>query len=289
VTTHSTSDPRSPQHQSRTTNSAGSATAPQYDGVTVPITVWRLDGGNHTDAVEGFATRLARRLVEVYTAPHDTVADFDSDAHLDAATHAAARTYLNLAWPASLQALGEQSGGAALIVCRWPRATDWPTKPTTLLAACHLIRTLDGCVIAAIRRRQTDQLDYADHTRTLQMAAHNSGYTHVLQIVAVGGPDTGDQFVYYATHAEATEAVDDEPGDAQICYIDVLAYTPSRRDSSPEGRRPSPSRETSDRRTDSSHPNDDELGCKRPSLNRRPPDRCQNIATARESSESSPP
>lgn len=47
----------------------------------------------------------------------------------------------------------------------------------------------------------------------------------MLQIVAVGGADEGDQFVYYATGAEASQVAGDQPGDAHVAYIDVLAQT----------------------------------------------------------------
>ncbi|GAA4469236.1 hypothetical protein GCM10023170_084410 [Phytohabitans houttuyneae] len=225
VTTHSTSDPRSPQHRPPAASLRRPATAPAPDSTAVPITVWRLDSRATANPVDGFATRLARRLIQIYTEPHDTVADFDDDPHLEAASHAAGRTYLSLTGPASLQTLGRQPGAASLIVCRWPRLVAWPTRPTTLFAACHLVRAPDGCVVAALRRRDTDRVDYVDHTRILQQATQASGFRHVLQIVAVGGADTGDQFTYYATAEEATEVVGAQPGDAGICYIDMLAHS----------------------------------------------------------------
>src|SRR5258706_345448 len=55
----------------------------------VPITVWRLDDRDGdqpaTEPGAGFASRLARRLVLIYTRRGDTVVDFDHDTYLHGA------------------------------------------------------------------------------------------------------------------------------------------------------------------------------------------------------------
>jgi hypothetical protein len=66
----------------------------------------------------------------------------------------------------------------------------------------------DTCAIAAVSSAEPGQpgTAYAEHLAQLLPAAQAAGLTHVLQIVAVNGPGTGDQFLYYATRAEADAA-----------------------------------------------------------------------------------
>jgi hypothetical protein len=111
---------------------------------------------------------------------------------------------------------------------RWPRPTAWPTRPTTLFAACHLIMARDGCVIAAVRSSEPGQTrgSHAEHMDQLLPAAHDAGFRHVLQIVAVGGRDSGDQFVYHATSEEAAQAAGDPATGSRVCHIDLLAFIP---------------------------------------------------------------
>jgi hypothetical protein len=118
------------------------------------------------------------------------------------------------------------------VVWRWPRPSAWPTKPTTLFAACRLIMAGDGCVVAAVRSAEPGQpgvVSHAEHTARLLPAAEDAGFRHVLQIVAVGGDDAGDQFVYYVTNDEAAHAASDPAAGRRVCHIDLLAFTPVRR------------------------------------------------------------
>jgi hypothetical protein len=138
-----------------------------------------------------------------------------------------------------------------LVVWRWPRPTTWPTRPTTLFAACHLIMAKDGCVIAAVRSAEPGTeaarhlggtveevrathparwgqtyASHAEHMAQLLPAAQDAGFRHVLQIVAVGGRDSGDQFVYHATSNEAAQAASDPTTGGRVCHVDLLAFTP---------------------------------------------------------------
>ncbi|ROO60316.1 hypothetical protein EDC02_2177 [Micromonospora sp. Llam0] len=197
----------------------------------VPIAVWRLDDSSG-DSSEGerdasFASRLARRLIEIYTDPHEVVADFDGDPHLNIAAEAAARTYRAITSPALLSDHEVSMSPATLVVWRWPRDAVWPSKPTTLFAACRLITDLDGCVIAAVRSAEPGQAgaSHAEHMARLLPVAQAAGFDHVLQIVAVGGCDTGDQFLYHATSGQAADAADDPAAADRVCHIDLLAFT----------------------------------------------------------------
>lgn len=197
----------------------------------VPITVWRLDDSNGDspagDRDASFASRLARRLVEIYTDPHEAVADFDGDPHLNTAAEGTARTYRAITSPAQLSDHDASMSPVTLVVWRWPRDAAWPTKPTTLFAACRLLTDLDGCVIAAVRSAEPGQTgtSHAEHMARLLPAAQAAGFRHVLQIVAVGGGDTGDQFLYHATNDQAANAANDPAAAERVCHIDLLAFT----------------------------------------------------------------
>lgn len=197
----------------------------------VPIAVWRLDDSSG-DSPEGyrdasFASRLARRLIEIYTDPHDVVADFDGDPHLNTAAEAAARAYRAITSPALLSDHEVSMTPVTLVVWRWPRDAVWPSKPTTLFAACRLLTDLDGCVIAAVRSAEPGQAgnSHAEHMARLLPVAQAAGFHHVLQIVAVGGCDTGDQFLYHATSGQAADAANAPAVADRVCHIDLLAFT----------------------------------------------------------------
>ena len=55
-----------------------------------------------TEPGDGFASRLARRLVLTYTRQGETVVDFDADRHLRDAATAASRSYLAITDPGEL-------------------------------------------------------------------------------------------------------------------------------------------------------------------------------------------
>jgi hypothetical protein len=205
--------------------------SPRVAGV-VPIAVWRLDDRDDdrpgTEPGAGFASRLARRLVEVYTDPHEIVADFDGDPHLHNAAQAKARTYRAITGPTKLTDADAPRSGVTLVVWRWPRPTTWLTRPTTLFAACHLLMARDGCVIATVRSAEPGQpgASHAEHLARLLPAAQDAGFRHVLQIIAVGGCEAGDQFIYHATSDEAARAAGDPAAGRRVCHIDLLAFIP---------------------------------------------------------------
>lgn len=229
MTAQSNRSPQPPDHRPAPTSgpAATGDDSPDVDSV-VPIAVWRLDDQHASELGTEFASRLARRLIDIYTDPHDIVADFDGDPHLHDAAHDAARSYRAFTSPMQLTDDDTPRSRATLVVWRWPRPTAWPTRPTTLFAACHLIMARDGCVIAAVRSAEPGQThtSHAEHTALLLPAAEDAGFRHVLQIVAVGGRDSGDQFVYYATSDEAAQAASDPTTGGRVCHIDLLAFIP---------------------------------------------------------------
>jgi hypothetical protein len=89
--------------------------------------------------------------------------------------------------------------------------------------------TADTCAIAAVSSAEPGQpgTTYAEHLGELLPAARAVGLAHVLQIVALTGAGNGDQFVYYATQAEAEAARQDWPaGDGGPSYhVDLLVFT----------------------------------------------------------------
>jgi hypothetical protein len=206
-------------------------------GAVVPITVWRLDDRDGdgdrpaTDAGTGFASRLARRLVLTYTRQGETVVDFDADHHVRDAATAASRSYLAITNGGELADLDTISDPVSLVIARWPRQT--PTRTAASIAdfftACRLIMSADTCAIAAVSSAEPGQPGavYAEHLAQLLPAAKAAGLTHVLQIVAVNGPGTGDQFLYYATRSEADAARtnDRDIPDAPTYHIDLLVFT----------------------------------------------------------------
>ncbi len=201
----------------------------------VPITVWRLDDRDDdqpaTQPGAGFASRLARRLVLVYTRRGDTVVDFDHDTYLHGAATETGRAYLAITEPARLAELDQISQPVSLVTLHWPR-TARPShvdRVADLFTACRLMMSGDACVIAAVRPGNHTEpgATFADHERTLRSAADGAGFTHVLQIVAVSAPGEGDQFLYYATEAEATHAASQAAStpDRQVLHIDLMVFT----------------------------------------------------------------
>jgi hypothetical protein len=206
-------------------------------GAIVPITVWRLDDRDGdqpaTDPGAGFASRLARRLVLTYTRQGEAVVDFDADRHLRDAATAASRTYLAIARPGDLADLDIITDPVSLVIVRWPRPAPTRTVDSVadLFIACRLMMSADSCAIAAVSSAEPGQPGtvYAEHLAHLLPAAKAAGLAHVLQIVAVNGPGTGDQFCYYATRAEADAARthdEDIPGGSAY-RIDLLVFTAS--------------------------------------------------------------
>ncbi len=241
MTAYSDRYPQPPDHRpTQTDNPAATRDdSPRVAGA-VPITVWRLDDRDDdqpaTEPGAGFASRLARRLVLVYTSHGQTVVDFDDDAHLHRAATATGRAYLALTEPARLADLDQISQPVSLVTLRWPRNAQpsHADRVGDLFTACRVMTSGDACVIAAVRPGSPAEpgTTFADHEHALRSAAEGAGFTHVLQIVAVSAPGEGDQFLYYATHAEATRAASQAASTTggQVLHIDLLVFTASRHD-----------------------------------------------------------
>ncbi len=236
MTSHSDRYPQTPDHRPTQTDNPAATydDSPRVAGV-VPITVWRLDDRDDdqpaTEPGAGFASRLARRLVLIYTRHGETIVDFDHDTYLHGAATATGRAYLAITEPARLADLDQISQPVSLVTLRWPRN---PTPAhadnvADLFKACRLMMSGDARVTAAARPADPAEPGptFADHEQTLRTAAESAGFTHALQIVAVSAPGEGDQFLYYATEAEATLAANQAattPG-RQVLHIDLLIFT----------------------------------------------------------------
>ncbi|MGI5151421.1 hypothetical protein ACQEVC_34495 [Plantactinospora sp. CA-294935] len=139
----------------------------------VPIAVWRLDDrddGSTADPCARLASRLARRLILVYSPRGDAVVDLVSDPHLEHATAGTYRSYLAIADPSTIADFDTTTEPVSLVVLRWPPS--------------HTSRTTN--------------FEYLDEL----LPARAAGLTHVLQIVAVTALGDGDQFLYYASKPE---------------------------------------------------------------------------------------
>ncbi|SDZ65104.1 hypothetical protein SAMN05421684_7927 [Asanoa ishikariensis] len=182
-------------------------------GGEVPIAVWRLDNrdetGPATAPARSLESRLAQRLILVYTRRGDAVIDLDDDPQLKGASIDAARTYLSITDPSTVADLDSQAEPVSLIVLRWPPRRV-STQPTIgyLFAACRLMMGAGTCVLATVSSAApgTPGTTYAAHIDELLPAARAAGLTHVLQIVAVTGPSGRDEYLYNATPAEAEAA-----------------------------------------------------------------------------------
>jgi hypothetical protein len=235
MTAHSDRYPQPPDRPTPTDDPAATRDdSPRVAG-DVPITVWRLDDRDDdqlaTEPGAGFASRLAKRLVLVYTRHGETVVDFDQDAYLHSAATATGREYLALTEPARLADLDQISQPVSLVTLRWPRNAQ-PShvdRVAELFTACRFMMSGDACVIAAVRPSDPagQGSTFADHEYALRSAAERAGFTHVLQIVAVSAPGEGDQFLYYATVAEATHAASQAAAtnSRQVLHIDLLVFT----------------------------------------------------------------
>ncbi|HET8659195.1 MAG TPA: hypothetical protein VFM55_09375 [Micromonosporaceae bacterium] len=242
MTAHSDRYPQPPDHRLTQTDDPAATRddSPRVAG-DVPITVWRLDDRDDdqpdSEPGAGFASRLAKRLVLVYTRHGDTVVDFDQDAYLHGAATAAGREYLALTAPARLADLDQISQPVSLVTLRWPRNAppSHVERLGDLFTACRLMMSGDACVIAAVRPSDSagPGTTFADQEHALRTAAEGAGFTHVLQIVAVSAPGEGDQFLYYATVAEATHAASQAATSTggQVLHIDLLVFAArARRD-----------------------------------------------------------
>jgi hypothetical protein len=207
---------------------------PVLAGGDVPITVWRLDDRDEdamaTGPEERLSTRLAQRLVLVYTRRGDAVVDFDGDPHLRSVTAVAGRSYVSITQFDQAAQLDALDAPVTLIVLRWPPRTGdrTPASITTLLAACQLTITAETCAIAVISSAAPGQpgATYAAHLSELLPAARAAGLTEVLQILAVTGPGHGDQFIYYATHdeAEAARQTRTPHSDGEHLHLDLMVF-----------------------------------------------------------------
>ncbi|MCG5446237.1 hypothetical protein NIE79_004805 [Micromonospora sp. NIE79] len=204
-------------------------------GGDVPIAVWRLDNRDDTAPAahpgSRLASRLAQRLILVYTHRGDTIVDFDSDPHLENASCLTSRTYRPITDPTTVADLDALTNPISLVVLRWPprHNTRTPASITDLFAACRLIMTADTCAMAAVSSAAPGQpgTTHAEHLSELLPAARSAGLTHILHIVAVTGPGDHDEFLYYTTQAEAEAARQGWPtGDNGSSYgVDLMVFT----------------------------------------------------------------
>nr|WTA70769.1 hypothetical protein OHB51_17115 [Micromonospora sp. NBC_00855] len=204
-------------------------------GGDVPIAVWRLDDRDDPAPAarpgNRRSSRLAQRLILVYTHRGDTIVDLDSDPHLEHASSLTARTYLPITDPTAVADLDAPTDPISLVVLRWPPRQNIRTSAsiTDLFAACRLFMTTDTCAIAAVSSAAPGQpgTTHAEHLSELLPAARAAGLTHILHIVAVTGPGDHDEFLYYATRAEAEAARRARPtGDnGSSSGVDLLVFT----------------------------------------------------------------
>ncbi|WP_349876313.1 hypothetical protein ABIH81_19440 [Micromonospora sp. HUAS YX12] len=211
-------------------------------GGDVPIAVWRLDDrdDNGPALTPGgrLASRLAQRLVLVYTRRGDAVVDFDSDPQLEHASAHTSRSYLSITNPREVADLDALTDPVSLVILRWPprQTTRTPVSIADLFAACRLIMTADTCAIVAVSSAAPGEpgTTYAERLGELLPAARAVGLTHILHIVAVTAPGDadGDEFLYYATRADAEAARQGWPaGDNAPSYsADLLVFTNRSRD-----------------------------------------------------------
>ncbi|MEU5934537.1 hypothetical protein [Micromonospora sp. NPDC047187] len=204
-------------------------------GGDVPITVWRLDDRDDTTPAalprNRLASRLAQRLILVYTHRGDTIVDLDSDPHLEHASSTTSRTYLSITNPTAVADLDAPTDPISLVALRWPprHHARTPASITDLFAACRLHMTTDTRAIAAVSSAAPGQpgTTHAEHLSELLPAARAAGLTPTLHIVAVTGPGDHDEFLYYATRAEAEAARRyRQTGDNEASAdVDLLVFT----------------------------------------------------------------
>jgi hypothetical protein len=223
--------PQRPHHRTRPADAPPPATRDDSPRVAadVPIAVWRLDHRDEPPTAEptdGFAARLATRLLLIYTGRGDSIVDLDDDPHIRRAATVTGRTYLTVTGPSAQADLHKLNKPIDLVTLRWPRAaTALPAdhvpadhvpadhvpagQVTDLLTACRQAMSGDACLVALIRadKPTPPRITFADHEHALRAAADAAGFTPVLQIVAISAPDGGDQFLYHATERDASLAV----------------------------------------------------------------------------------
>jgi len=235
MTAHNNRVPRPPDHNPTPVDDPAATRddSPWVVGV-VPIAVWRLDDRDDdqpaTEPGAGFASRLARRLVLIYTSHGDTIVDFDDDLHLHRAATATGREYLAITAPGRLAELDQIGQPVSLVTLRWPRSAqpNHPNHVADLFTACRLMMSGDACVIAAVRPSDPAEpgSTFADREQALRATADGAGFTHVLQIVAVSAPGEGDQFLYYAAVTEAIHAANESAATTggQVLHIDLMVF-----------------------------------------------------------------
>ncbi|WP_146017452.1 hypothetical protein [Verrucosispora sp. ts21] len=236
---HMTAAPDSTPHGAAPSNPPVHSPRQHHDdavlvGSDVPIAIWRLDDRDDTEPAlptdDRLASRVSQRLILVYTRPGDAVVDLDSDPHLKHATALTHRTYLPITDISMIADPGTLYTPVSLIVLRWPprHTAQTPDTITDLLTACRSIMTADTCAIMTISSAATCASDttYANHLDGLLPAARAAGLNHVGHIVAVTAPGDSDEFLYYATCAEAEAArqscsdSDTDPGS----IVDLLIF-----------------------------------------------------------------
>lgn len=148
-------------------------------GGDVPIAAWRLDDRDDPAPAarpgNRRSSRLAQRLILVYTHRGDTIVDLDSDPHLEHASSLTARTYLPITDPTAVADLDAPTDPISLVVLRWPPRQNIRTSAsiTDLFAACRLFMTTDTCAIAAVSSAAPGQpgTTHAEHLSELLPAA----------------------------------------------------------------------------------------------------------------------
>jgi hypothetical protein len=212
-------------------------------GGQVPVAVWRLADRDDTEPIpppgSRLLSRLAQRLILVYTRHGDAVVDLDSDPNLADACVRTNRTYLPITEPGTIPDLDTNTKPVSLVVLRWPprHTARTPASLTDLFAACRLIMTAETCAIASIASPAPNEAEPISSSALHELlpAARAAGLTHVLQIVAITAPDDRDEFLYYATRADADEARHAVPADhpAPSDRVDLLFFTLESSDGSP--------------------------------------------------------
>jgi hypothetical protein len=203
------------------------------------IAVWRLDDRDDSDtaaaSLAGFASRLTQQLILIYTDRGDVVVDLDDDPSLHQACAHEGRRYLSLTSLREVAGLDALSSRVGLVVLSWPtRRRDLsPAQILEMFVTCQRIMSGDTIAFALVSSAQpgVGGVSFAEHLAVLTPAAHRAGLTQALQIVAIANTVTadqsGDQFRYFATPAEAAAARDAAPSPigGQPQNIDVVVFT----------------------------------------------------------------
>ncbi|MEV4624592.1 hypothetical protein AB0J74_38520 [Asanoa sp. NPDC049573] len=164
----------------------------------------------------------------MYTQRGDAIVDFDSDPNLEQTSGSESRTYLSINDPT---ALAELAAPVSLVFLGWSTPPN-PATPASIadhFGACQPILTADTCAIAAVRAALPGQPGptFAKHLDQILPAARSTRMTCVLHIVAVIGAWDRDEFLYYATPAEAEAArhVQTETARGLSDHVDLLVFT----------------------------------------------------------------